>query len=335
MISHSMKIAFVTEMGFEGKVPANHSNMRTEFAWMHALDADHRHIHHYAEIRDYDHVFIIFPKGQLNLNAVGAKIANIPNPYSELLASNWLQVLKENNERVYFVQEGPHWMFTELELADQIHFYNMLTSVDMIFAHNWSDMSYYIGLTARTPVAVMPTLMIEDLIKDVEWKPEEKAIIGGNFARWYGGFESFVVAGDLGVPVFGQTSHAMREGEDQILHHLPRVLWVDWMKQLSTFKYAVHLMPTVAAGTFALNCAYFGIPCIGNDEVDTQNECHPKLAVNVRDIQGARKLVRRLRDDEEFYKECSLEARQNYEKLYSLDKWKEKILGILKHNEPK
>ena len=26
-----MKVAFLTEMGFEGKVPSNHSNMRTEF----------------------------------------------------------------------------------------------------------------------------------------------------------------------------------------------------------------------------------------------------------------------------------------------------------------
>ena len=38
-----MKIAFITEMGFEGKIPSNHPNMRTEFAWMHALNADHFH----------------------------------------------------------------------------------------------------------------------------------------------------------------------------------------------------------------------------------------------------------------------------------------------------
>ena len=39
------KIAFLTEMGFVDKVAANHPNMRTEFAWMHALDADHYNIH--------------------------------------------------------------------------------------------------------------------------------------------------------------------------------------------------------------------------------------------------------------------------------------------------
>ena len=33
---------FLTEMGWEGKIPANFKNMRTEFAWMNALNA-HNH----------------------------------------------------------------------------------------------------------------------------------------------------------------------------------------------------------------------------------------------------------------------------------------------------
>ena len=45
-----MKIAFVTEMGFNGKIAETHTNMRTEFAWMHALDADHHNIYNYSEI---------------------------------------------------------------------------------------------------------------------------------------------------------------------------------------------------------------------------------------------------------------------------------------------
>ena len=35
-----MDIAFFTEIPFVGKIPHNHPNMRTEFAWMVALDAD-------------------------------------------------------------------------------------------------------------------------------------------------------------------------------------------------------------------------------------------------------------------------------------------------------
>ena len=317
-----MRIAFITEMGFEGKVQANHSNMRTEFAWMHALDADHRHLYHYGEVKGYDHVFIIFPKGQINYSTIGVKLGNTPNPYSELLASNWIDVLKANNKKVYYVQEGPHWMYNELEVADQIYFYNMLAAMDAIFTHNYSDLKYYSGLIPNIPVYTIPTLTIHETVKDVEWKPEDKVIIGGNFARWYGGFESYIVASDFKVPVWGQTSHAKKELEDQIVLHLPRVLWTDWIKQLSTFKYAVHLMPTVAAGTFSLNCSYLGIPCIGNIEVDTQWRCQPELAVEVNDITTARELAKRLVEDKEFYEQCSKEARENYLSNYSLEEWK-------------
>ena len=324
-----MRVAFITEMNFQGKIPVNHTNMRTEFAWMHALNADHRNLYHYEEIQDYDHVFIIFPKGQINYSTIGVKLGDIPNPHSQLLASDWLLKLKANNKKVYYVQEGPHWMYNELEIADQIHFYNMLASVDAIFAHNNQDVQYYRGLVPNKSVHVIGTLMIEDSIKDVEWKPEDKAIIGGNFARWYGGFESYIVAQEFQVPAWGQTSHAMKALEDQIILHLPRVEWVDWIKQLSTFKYAVHLMPTVAAGTFALNCAYLGIPCIGNIAVDTQETCHMHLAVEVHDLAAARKLAKRLKQDPAFYNKCSREAKENYKNFYSAEVWKNKMLKIL------
>lgn len=324
-----MKVIFLSEMGFTGHVPATHPNMRTEFAWMHALDAKHAPLHLAEEVKNYDHVFIIFPKGQINYSTIGVKLGNIPNPHSQLLASDWLQKLKENNKKVYYVQEGPHWMFNELEIADQIHFYNMLASVDAIFAHNFSDLKYYTGLVPNTPVYTIPTLMIEDSIKDIEWKPEDKVIIGGNFARWYGGFESYITAQEFKVPIWGQTSHAMKEYEDQLVQHLPRVMWTDWIKQLSTFKYAVHLMPTIAAGTFTLNCSYLGIPCIGNIEVDTQWRCQPELAVEVNDTLGARELAKRLVEDKEFYKQCSEEAKRLYNENYSIEEWKRHMSKIL------
>lgn len=315
-----MKIAFLTEMGFEGKVPANHPNMRTEFAWMHALDAVHHNIYSLSNVVNYDHVFIIFPKGLTNLSAEGSKLIDRPNPTSPLLASNLVQHLKNTNKKVYYVQEGPHWWHNDYELPDQIGFYNLLTSCDAIFAHNESDVKYYKGLVPGIPVHVIPTLMIEESINNIRPIPENKVIIGGNFARWYGGFESYMVASEFEVPVWGQTSHATRQGEDQLVQQLPRVMWVDWMKQLSTFKYAVHLMPTVAAGTFSLNCAYLGIPCIGNDQVDTQRLCHPELAVDVNDIEEARKLARQLKDPV-YWKYCSDLAKQHYRENYSAASW--------------
>lgn len=323
-----MKIAFLTEMGFLGKIPADHPNMRTEFAWMHALDATHHNIYD-PQVYGYDAVIIIFPKGRVFLDASGSRIVHGQNPVSDILSSDLVSRLKERNKKVYYMQEGPHWWFNDYELVDQINFYNLLASCDGIFAHNQEDTKYYKGLLPNLVVHAMPTLMIDSQITEIQSQPEEKAIIGGNFARWYGGFESYMVAQEFNVPIWGQTSHAMRDGEDQLIKHLPRVLWTDWMRQLSTFKYAVHLMPTVAAGTFSLNCAYFGIPCIGNKKVDTQKLCHPELAIDIDDVEHARYLAKRLKKDNLFYEHCSKTTRENYTKHYSESLFKQKLFSIL------
>lgn len=322
-----MRIAFLTEMGFTGKIPVEHPNMRTEFAWMHALNADHHSIYNTESVANYDCVFIIFPKGRVFLSAEGSRILDGLNPVSELLRTDFINQLKKSNKKVYYVQEGPHWWFNEYELADQIHFYNMLTACDAIFAHNESDVVYYKGLVPTIPIHVLPSLIIEDTVQNINPIPEDKVIIGGNFARWYGGFESYLVASEFDLPIWGQSSHVTRLGEDQLINQLPRVFWTEWMNHLSTFKYAVHLMPTVAAGTFSLNCAYLGIPCIGNERVDTQRTCHPDLAIDVDNLEQARKLARQLKDPE-YREHCSNVAKEGY-KSYSLSSWLTKMYKII------
>ena len=101
------------------------------------------------------------------------------------------------------------------------------------------------------------------------------------------------------------------------------------MRELSKFKYAVHLMPTVAAGTFSLNCAYFGIPCIGNEKVDTQTVCHPMLSVDVDDVEKAVFLAEKLYTDKEFYEQCNKSSISFYNKYFSVEVWKEKMNKIL------
>ena len=84
-------------------------------------------------------------------------------------------------------------------------------------------------------------------------------------------------------------------------------------------------MPTIAAGTFSLNCAYFGIPCIGNEKVDTQRLCFPELSVDVEDINKARTLANILKNDLDFYNECSEKAKLNYIEHFHISKFKEKF----------
>ena len=326
------KIAFLTEMGFVGKVPTNHPNARTEFAWMNALDADHYNIHLFAtdkNLVDYDVVFIIFPKGKTFLTSEGSKLVDGINPVSELLNQPIVEKLKERgNKKIYYIQEGPHWWWNDYEVIDQIKFCNFLSQTDGIFAHNLSDSLYYKGMFPNKKVEIIHSLMIEDLIKDIQPQTENKVLIGGNFARWYGGFESYIIASQFQLPIWGQESHAKRENEGALdnLNHFPRMMWIDWMKEVSKFKYGVHLMPTVAAGTFSLNCAYFGIPVIGNEKVDTQRLLHPQLSVEVNDLESAMIIAEMLKDPT-FYKKKSEEARDNYQTLYTKEVWVKEMMN--------
>jgi len=322
-----MKVVFLTEMGFEGKIPNNHPNARTEFAWMNALDGIHHPLTKYQSVQGYDVVFIIFPKGKLFLSAEGSKIADGVNPASQYLNEPIVDVLKSVNKKVYYIQEGPHWWWNDYEVVDQIMFYNFLAKTDGIFAHNDSDVNYYKGLFPTKKVEFIRSLMIEDLIKGIKPKTEDKVLIGGNFARWYGGFESYMVASEFDIPIWGQESHAKRSNEGALegMNHFTRLSWLDWMKEVSKFKYGVHLMPTVAAGTFSLNCGYFGIPVIGNEKVDTQRLIHPFTSVDVGNVKRARELAIQLREDKEFYELCSNTAKENYKKYYTKEIWLNEI----------
>jgi len=326
-----MKSAFLTEMGFNGKIPRDHTNMRTEFAWMHTLDAEHFNIHQFEQVKGYDVVFIIFPKATVKLNTVGVEMTT-PGADKDIsiYSKPVVETLKKNNSKVCNVQEGPAWFFNEYDLPTQFNFYNHLSECDVLFAHNEYDTHFYKGLFPQSNVGVIPSLMLDPNLLPV---PEEKSIIGGNFARWYGGFQSYVVATEFQVPIFVPASHCKRNGEEQVpgLTHLPWVMWDDWMKQLSTFKYAVNLMPTIAAGTFSMNCAYFGIPCIGNEKVDTQAILFPELCVDVNDIHMARHLAIQLRSDKSFYKHVSAHARKTLKDCthFNTKAWRDHIIDTI------
>lgn len=326
-----MKNVFLTEGGWEGKIARSHQDMRNDSAWIHLLDAVHMSILRYQEVKGFDNVFIMFPKGFLDLNMIGVRLTGKPNPYSELLSNNISATLKENNKKVYYIQEGPTYLFNDYEISDQFNFYNMLSGVDVILAHNEFDRSFYKGLFQNKQIATIPPVMIEDHLNSIKPNKEDKVIIGGNMARWYGGFQSYIVSDIFEVPKYIQDSHARREHEHLIpdLTHIPRANWLGWMRELSSFKYAVHLMPTPAAGTFNMNCAYFGIPCIGNKKVDTQNLCHPDLSIDVDDVESATQLATKLKEDKSFYEYCSNVAKENYRKYYSEEVWKEKIMEVL------
>ena len=58
-----MSIVFLSQMAFQGKVPRNDPNMRTEFAQMCALDVEHYCLKNIDNISTtYDHAILLIPK---------------------------------------------------------------------------------------------------------------------------------------------------------------------------------------------------------------------------------------------------------------------------------
>ena len=304
-----MKILFLSQMNFNGKIHRDHENMRVEFAQICALEADHSFIYNVDNITDkYDTVILLIPKTESDRN--------------RLYEFDIVAKAKRVGKKVWFMQEGPAWIFQDMPLHHQFCHYNVLASVDGILTENETDIPYFKGLVPNKPVWDIPSLMIEDSIKEaLSVEKQDKAIIGGNFCRWYGGFDSYIVAQEFGVPLFVPTMGRKIDGEEQIedLTHLPYMNWKEWIYKLAEFKYAVHLMPTIAAGTFAMNCAYLGIPCVGYKEADTQNRLHPQLSVGIGDVEKARKLCNKLANDKDFYNQQSETAKQNY-KSYNSEK---------------
>jgi hypothetical protein len=224
------------------------------------------------------------------------------------------------------MQEGPNWYWQDYDLPKQVWYYNTLMSSDIIFTHNKIDQKYYQGLTSHPDVRVMSSLMIEEAIGELEQVNRDGVIIGGNFVSWYGGFDSYIVAQELNNgKIFAPSMGRKQPGEEQLLTHLPYMNWKEWIHSLNRFKYGVHLMRTHAAGTFALNCAYLGIPCIGFKGLDTQEICHPNLTVELGDLFTAKKLAILLRDNKDFYNEQSQLAINNYKQNFTENIFKQKF----------
>ena len=202
------KIAWFTEGGWQGKVPRNHPNMRNDMAWMHTLDVTHYPISMISHITEtFDIGIITIPKTNIE----------------KLMQVNITRELKRVCKKIGTMQEGPHWYFQDYTMEQQIWFYNLLMELDFIWCHNEIDKKYYKGLTNKK-CYVNPTLMIEDNIKPAEVEDKNGVMIGGNMCRWYGGFDSYIVAQEFDEDIFAPSMGRKIEREEEMdIAHLPYI----------------------------------------------------------------------------------------------------------------
>ena len=319
-----MKIGFFSEAGYEGKIPRNHPNMRTDVAWVCALDATHHPIPTLQNLPN-------------NLYDVGIMI--IPKKRERLLNYPLLEQYRRVCKKVTVMQESYYNYWQDSEIAEQIWYFNFITEMDLIFCHNDVDLSYYSGLT-NVRTELLPSLMITDGIvrradklvdhyNDIESTfshIQRDIIIGGNWVRDYGGFDSYQVGLEISDDITAVSTGRMKPEEEQVMEHLPWMLWKEWINTLSNFKYGIQL-GTAAAGTFNLNCSFHGIPCIAYSNSNTQNILHPLTTVELGDMDKAKHIAKKLKNDK-FYNLCSNTTLKRYDLYYSESKFIENTQRI-------
>jgi len=306
-----MRVAFFSEAGYVGKVPRNNPNMRTDMAWVCALDATHIPV---TKIDSFD--------GEFDLG-----ILIIPKNKEHLFNFPLVEHMRRLCKKISTMQESTYWYWQDGSIQAQLWYHSVLQSMDIIFCHNDMDLRYYKGIT-DVRCELLPSLMITDYVK--EYDGERKGVaVGGNWVSAYRGFDSYLIGKILDDNISAITTGRMKPDERLLdINHLPWMTWIEWIYELSKHKYGVQL-GTAAAGTFNLNCAYLGIPCISYDTINTQKYLHPLLSVSDGDIEGARKLATKLANDEGFYKECSLSAKENYKNLYTEESFLKHIKEIV------
>ena len=303
---NNIKVGYFTEGGWEGKIQKDSNywdkNMRTDAAWICTLGATHHPILKLNTLPDkfYDIGVVVIPK-ELD-SYINYPIA---------------RELKRVCKKIGFMQEGSSWYFQSLDIRKQMWFYSIMELVDFVWCHNDIDKEYYEGLLEK-PTYINPTLMLEDESDIPTPDKEDKVIIGGNFVRWYGGFNSYMMALYYDLPIWAPSMGRKNPDEDTLegLNHLPYLEFRKWIYELAKFKYAIHLIPNTIGGTFSLNCAYLGIPCIGNIHSNTQKLCFPELSIEPHDLKKCKILVNNLKD-KDFYDGIVEKSKKNYHNNFS------------------
>ena len=322
-----MNIKYSTsEMGFEGYFPVNYPNLRVLETQLLYLEAYHLPIQKIiTEGKTY--------KGSLLYN-IGK--GDFEKPYISDLYHNYHNIvglLQEKFEGVYIYQDGEIGWWNQVDTRLQAWWYNQLRAASGILVPNSTDVSFYKGLFPDKEIKVIRSVMTDEGLDKSKFKPKEnRTLITGPLTREYNGFSQLLLAHNLDMPVdippMGESrmpKDSWEMADNLGVNYLQYMTWTEWMYNLSRYKIGYMMSSATASGSFALNCAYLGIPCIGDKRADTQSILFPDLAVDVFDNEKALELTFKLKNDLDFYIEVSNKAKRLYKQEFT----KEKMLKLL------
>ena len=322
-----MNIKYATsEMGFEGYFPVNYPNLRVLETQLLYLEAYHLPIQK------------IFNDGKTYKGSILYNIGKggFEKPYISDLYHNYhnvVSLLQEKFDEIYIYQDGEIGWWNQVDTRLQAWWYNQLRASNGILVPNSTDIPFYKGLFPDKEIKVIRSVMTDEGLDKTKFKPQEnRTIVTGPLTREYNGFSQVLIAHNADMPIDIPPMGESRMPKDSWemapnlgINYLNYMSWVDWMYNLSRYKIGYMMSAATASGSFALNFAYLGIPCIGDKRADTQSILFPDLAIDVFDNKKALDLTLKLKKDLDFYIEVSNKAKRLYKKEFT----KEKMLKLL------
>lgn len=315
-----------SEMGFEGIFPADYPHLRVLETQLKFLDAHHIPIFKLlTDNKTYDgNLLYNIGKGGFDKDYIKYLYENF---------NNVVELLQNKFNKVYIYQDGEIGWWNQVDVRLQVWWYNQLQTADGICIPNSTDIDFYKGLFPNSDIRVIRSVMTDEGLDKSQFKPKsDKVIINGPLTAEYNGFSQIIIAHNTGlqidIPPMGQSkmpSDSWAMADNLGVNYLPYMSWIDWMYNLNQYKIGYMLGPSMASGSFALNCAYLGIPCIGYKKADTQRLLFPDLAIDVYDNKKAIELTLRLQNDLDFYQEVSTKAKSIFSKEFT----KEKMIQVL------
>ena len=320
-----MNIKYSTsELDLKGLYPVNYEHLRvleTQLLFLEAYHIPLLEIFQSNQKYDGDILFNIGKGG-------------FDKPYIKFMYENDIvNHLKQKFTKVYIYQDGEVGWWNQAEVKLQVWWYNQLQQADGILVPNSTDVSFYKGLFPDKKIKVIRSVMTDRGLDKSKFKPkEDKIIINGPLTPEYNGFSQIILAHNSGmgidIPPMGE-SRIPKDSWDMAdnlgVNYLKYMSWTEWMYNLNRYKIGYMMTPAMASGSFALNCAYLGIPCIGNRNADTQRILFPDLAIDPFDNKSALELTLKLTNDLDFYKEVSTKSQILFYKEFT----KEKMINLI------
>lgn len=311
----------LSEMGLIGKMPEDNPNMRVFESQVHAWDATHLPIHKVLnENTKYDgDVAVVLPKGNMDKEIISWLVNNHFDTFKDLR--------EKFTGKVYWIQDGEAGYWNQQDVTLQLWWYNNVANCDGIICTNETEISFYSGMFPGKPISVARACMA--YVPTIDVPREDKTIISGPLTREYNGLQQIIVAkrfaNEIYIPPMGQErmpQDSWNTADHLGVKYLDYMDWKTWMDQLGTYSYAVNLPGVTGTASFSMNCAWWGIPCIGDNMADTQRICYPKTSVDYNDIRSAVEIADKLKNPE-FYREVAEYASETVRKEFTQERFLE------------